>query len=167
MGKENERIQTPDNGQFIRLFNNVRTNTDIKPLGKMILSHIISYQLQGKEFFMSNEGIAYEYGTPIATVVREIKRLEKYLIKRKVKIPSKDGGRPSPRRYLKVMNLDAWTIIKPVKQQIVDYTQFKTPDAFFDWLNTNIGADKIEQFIIDNETAYKHLEAISKQSIRS
>lgn len=154
-----EKTTPTDNGQFIRLFNNVRRHKEIQPLDKMILSHIISYQLQGKEFFMSNDGIAYEYGTSKSTAQRAIKRLEKYLNKRNIKIPSKDGGRLTPRRYLTVKNLSMWTSA-PINIKPMDFTQFKTLNEFLDWAGTNIGNDRIEQFLLENETALKYLETL-------
>lgn len=166
MEKQNENTKTTDNGQFIRLFNNVRRNKNLRPLDKMILSHIISYQLQDKEFFMSNDGIAYEYGTSTSTAQRAINRLEKYLIKRKVHTLNAEGV-PMPKRYLKVINLDAWTNEKPKASQITDYTQFKTPNDFLDWLSQTIGRSNIEQFLRNNEVALNHLEAISNPAIRT
>lgn len=154
--KENE-----NSTQFIRIFNNVRKSKDIKALDKLILSHMISYQLQNKEFFMSNKRIGYEYGVSESTAARSIKRLDNYIEKRLQKMPAINGERPKNRRFVKVKNIQQWTSVQPKQNTSEnDFTKFKTANDFFDWLNSNMEPYEIQTFLVENEDALLHLESL-------
>src|SRR5690606_13469090 len=82
-------------------------------------SHIISYQLQDKEFYMSNERIGYEYGFSESTAARAIKMLEPYLNKRKEHVQPKKGEKVKTIRYLSVKDLTKWVASSAINQNIV------------------------------------------------
>lgn len=180
--EENENnIQTQNEGQFIRLFNNVRRHTELNAISKMVLSHIISYQLQGKQFYMSNTRIGYEYGVSESTAARAIKKLKPYINNRKEYIQPEDGGQVKTKRYLSVKNLTQWvdssilapTVVAPsnvipneVRLNVVDFTKTKTMDEFLDLANTQFNENgELETFLNSNDIVFKHFEKLHLSNI--
>jgi hypothetical protein len=165
-----KETEPQNEGQFIRIFNNVRRNTELNSNSKLILSHIISYQMQGKEFFMSNKRIGYEYGFSESTAARAIKTLQPYLNKRKERVQLKGGGHVVTIRYLSVKNLNKWvaTITPKPKQVNMNYINTTTIDEFFDWANSTFkNKGYLEAFLNTNDDAFKHLESLHGKGINS
>lgn len=192
--EENENnIEAQNEGQFIRLFNNVRRNTELNSKSKMILSHIISYQLQGKEFFMSNERIGYEHGFSTATAARAIKKLMPYLNKRKEYVQKNAGEQVVTIRYLSVKDLSKWVqasvqasnvitqnevIPNPIIENKVEPSMVKplpstnkfisttTIDEFLDLTKVYFkNDDDIQSFVAQNGLVYNHLKKLHSNHI--
>jgi len=181
MEENDNNIEAQNEGQFIRLFNNVRRNTEFSSNSKMILSHIISYQLQGKEFYMSNDRIGYEYGFSESTAARAIKKLEPYLNKRKEYVQQKAGEQVVTIRYLSVKDLSKWVpasvmtsskVIpskvvpseekpKVIRPKVIDYIKTKTMDEFLDLANNQFkNKGELHFFVASNEVVYKHFQKL-------
>ena len=180
--EENENdIQPQNEGQFIRLFNNVRRNTELNANSKMVLSHIISYQLQGKEFYMSNERIGYEYGFSESTAARAVKLLEPYLNNRKEYVQPKKGEKVKTIRCLSVKDLTKWvassvlsqTVVAPseitpkvVRPNVMDFTKTKTMNEFLDLANTHFNEDgELENILNSNDIVLKHFEKLHLSNV--
>ncbi|WP_298341134.1 hypothetical protein [uncultured Algibacter sp.] len=180
MENEND-IQARNEGQFIRLFNNVRRNTKLNAKSKMVLSHIISYQLQGKEFYMSNEGIGYEYGFSESTAARVVKLLEPYLNKRKEYVQLKKGEQVITIRYLSVKDLKKWVassvinqnVVSPsevipnvIRPDVVDFTKTKTMNELLDLANTHFkNHGEFQSFVARNEAVYQHFQKLDLSKV--
>lgn len=180
--EENENdIQAQNEGQFIRLFNNVRRNTELNANSKMVLSHIISYQLQGKEFYMSNERIGYEYGFSESTAARAVKLLEPYLNNRKEYVQPEKGEKVKTIRYLSVKDLTKWvapsvlapTVVTPsevipkvARPNVMDFTKTKTMDEFLDLANNQFRNDgEFQLFVAENEMLYQHFQKLALSNV--
>lgn len=64
-----------DRGNFYRLFKTIARIKSLTPAEKMVLSVILSYTDDGKEFYMSNNKLAMEVGMNYSSVVRVISSL--------------------------------------------------------------------------------------------
>ncbi|WP_417558736.1 hypothetical protein [Mesoflavibacter zeaxanthinifaciens] len=115
--------------QFIKLYHSVMQKQDFNLLQKYIICYIISYQLQGKDFYMTDETIAFHCGTSKSTVYRDLKK-----IKPLMNVTHKStGGKSNNRRFLQMKNLKDWISYEVTKDIKVDVTKFKTIPEFMVW----------------------------------
>jgi hypothetical protein len=70
-----ERGLIVDRGDFYRMFKNIARLKSLTPAEKIVLSVILSYTDDGKEFYMSNNRLAVEVGMNYSSVVRIISSL--------------------------------------------------------------------------------------------
>lgn len=103
--------------KFTRLFINVKRCKGLNWQEKAILSEIISYQLDGKQFKLKDITLALELAMDKGTVSKFINRLAKKGVLSKTTIPylSPDGGKPKRLRTVFVNDIESWTNInRPV-----------------------------------------------------
>lgn len=65
-----EHGYTVDRGNFYKVFKSVARLKSLTPAEKLILSVILSYTDDGKEFYMSNNRLAMEVGMDYSSVIR-------------------------------------------------------------------------------------------------
>lgn len=66
-----------DRGNFYKLFKTIARIKSLTPAEKLVLSVILSYTDDGKEFYMSNKRLAVEVGMDYSSAVRVISSLRK------------------------------------------------------------------------------------------
>lgn len=154
--------------QFIRVFTNVRKNKDMNELDKLILSHIISFQMQGKSFYMTNKSLAKEYGTTIKRISDAVQRLKPYVSKQKRWIPNKEKGNVTVERTLIVKDLDYWVSkneAKKTEEPKFHFSQLKTFKEATQWLKETFkNPDEIEAYLRANNDAMNYLDRLSNAS---
>jgi len=157
---ENDNEEKANNDhQFIRLFHSVFQKQEFNLLQKYIICYIISFQLQDKEFYMTDAKIAYDCGTSESTVYRNIKKIKPFMdVKHK-----STGGKANNRRFLKMKNLKDWIPYEITKDIKIDVTKFKTIPEFMRWANTVFNTnDEIFKFSSYNKQIEKHLQLLNK-----
>ena len=155
-----ENQDKPNNEhQFIRMFNSVTQRTDIKLLDKFIICYIISYQLEGKNFFMSNKQIAYLTGVSESTVNRRIQFLKQFF---NVKHQS-SGGKTNNRRFLSMKSLQDWLPLNVRLETRVDIYQFKSVRDFHNWWPSVFkDTEEVGKYLERNQVLGNYLSKISE-----
>ncbi|MGE5943991.1 MAG: helix-turn-helix domain-containing protein [Flavobacteriales bacterium] len=145
--------------QFIRMFNSVCLRDDLKIEDKYIICYVISYQLQGKQFYATNSYLGRICGCSETKISRIIKRLTSHF---NVVRKSTDG-KSNNRRFISMKNLKDWVPYEITKDIKVDVAKFKTIPEFMRWANTVFNTnDEIFNFSSYNKQVEKHLESIDK-----
>ena len=62
MNQKRINVKPKGHDNFIRLFKRVMSDTELTPLQKIILSDVISFQIQGKRYFKTSKAVAKELG---------------------------------------------------------------------------------------------------------
>lgn len=86
---------------------------------KFILSHILSFQIDGKDFHQTDKEMGIELGSSTGQISKYTSRLKKRgEIETRIEfhVPI-SGGRPIPVRYIVVKNVNKWT---ETRQQLKD-----------------------------------------------
>lgn len=103
--------QTQNNhANFLRIHDNVKRCKALDLNERFILSNIISYLINDQEFFQTDARQAKELGLSPAQISKYTGRLkERELIEVKMEfIVNPNGGRPVPKRYITVKDIDKW-----------------------------------------------------------
>lgn len=100
-----------EQSNFTRLFKNVKNCKDLCWQEKAILSEVLSYQLDGKEFKHKDMTLSKELGIDKGSVNKFINRLYKRRVFDKVTRPvlSPTGGKPKRQRTITVIDHEKWT----------------------------------------------------------
>ncbi len=127
--KANEPNKIPDHETFLRIFYNVKRCKGMDWEEKIILSNFMSYQTNGKEFYQTDSHQASELGLSPAQISKYTSRLKERgeIETNMTYVENPNGGRPVPKRYVTVLNMDKWTKGEsiPVVKKITSPTQRK------------------------------------------
>lgn len=109
--KENEPNKTSQQETFLRIFDNVKYCKALDWEERAILSNHISFLINGQEFFQTDAFQAKSLGLSPAQISKYTGRLkERGLIETEMAyVPNPNGGRPIPKRYVTVIDMDKWT----------------------------------------------------------
>lgn len=108
--QENTSIMA-ESVNYTRLYKNVAKNTDLNWSEKAILSLIITAQVNGKEFILTDLQLHKLLYIDAGNINKYISLLAKrnIITKTTASIPSISGGKPKRRRTITVLNLESWT----------------------------------------------------------
>ncbi|MEW4925194.1 helix-turn-helix domain-containing protein [Algibacter sp. 2305UL17-15] len=155
-------IKNNNDHQFIKVYNRVKLDKNLDYLEKLILSEIISYQLQGKVFFKTNKSLAFEYGCSENTIQKRITKLQPLLVNETFYPQNPNGGRPPKRRKLLVKNLTYYVPKEIVTKLNIDVKSFKSFKEFMIWCNHTFNGDTalMANFITERPYIEKELGKI-------
>lgn len=107
---QNETNKTNKLEDFLLIHVNVKRCKALDWEERIILSNHISYLRNGQEFFQTDAFQAKELGLSAAQISKYTGRLkERGLIDTRMEyIPNPNGGRPIPKRYVTVIDMDKW-----------------------------------------------------------
>jgi hypothetical protein len=112
--KNNQNETNPNEKEetFLRIFDNVKNCKGLDWEEKAIFSNHISYLINDKEFFQTDSFQAKELGLSPAQVSKYTGRLkERELIDTRIEyVPNENGGRPIPKRYVTVIDINKWVV---------------------------------------------------------
>lgn len=108
--QENTSIMA-ESVNYTRLYKNVAKNTDLNWSEKAILSLIITAQVNGRTFVLTDLELSKLLDIDAGNINKYISLLAKrnIIYKTTASIPSHSGGKPKRRRTITVLNLDTWT----------------------------------------------------------
>lgn len=104
---------SPNNNRnnFLALFNNIKKCKALDCKERLILSQIASFQIQGDMCDQTDSGMGSELGMSAAQIGKNISRLKKRgeIDVKTEHQPNPNGGRPIPKRFIKIIDLAKWT----------------------------------------------------------
>jgi hypothetical protein len=108
---EKQTKKTTKEETFLKICENVKRCKALDWIERIILSNYISFQRNGQEFYQTDLYQAKELGLSAAQISKYTGRLkEREIIETTIDyIVNPSGGRPIPKRYVKVIDLDKWT----------------------------------------------------------
>jgi|GEM_PF-5413474 hypothetical protein len=108
--QNNEQKKSNENTNFLMVLDNIKRCKGLDWKEKALLSNYISFLRDGKEFFQTDEFQAKELGLSPAQISKFTGRLkERGEIATDIKyVENANGGRPVPKRYVKVLDIDKW-----------------------------------------------------------
>ena len=151
--------------QFTKVYKKVKSNKTIKPLEKLILSEIISYQLQGKFFYMTNKSIGLEFGCSAKQAQTAMSRLDTYLDKQYYHPLNKESGKVVKRRKVLLSNLSEFVPPEILLDLKIDFKQYKNSQDFYNWGIKTFGDEKLlEIFLNNNDSLVDYVSSLKKNN---
>ncbi|WP_298238390.1 helix-turn-helix domain-containing protein [uncultured Algibacter sp.] len=147
--------------QFTKIYKKVKSAKNLSELEKLILSEIISYQMHGRYFYMTNDSLSLEFGCSPKRIQTAISNLNPILHKEHYYPVPPEGGRPKKRRKLLVKNLVGIIPQKVLLEMNIDIEEFKTIEDFIKWAKlTLVTSELITAFLELNPIIEKKLGKI-------
>ena len=147
--------------QFTKIYKKVKADKNLNELQKLILSEIISYQMAGRYFYMTNKQLSYEFGCSEKRIQTAISKLNPLLNKGYTYPKRPEGGRPKRNRLLFVENLFNYVPIEILMEIDIDIKGFKDLKHFLVWAKCTFFLDEvIMQYIKSKPYIEKHFGKI-------
>lgn len=147
--------------QFTKIYKKVKADKNLNELQKLILSEIISYQMAGHYFYMTNKQLSYEFGCSEKRIQTAITKLNPKLNKTYTYPKRPEGGRPIRNRLLFVKNLFDYIPIVILMEIDIDVKSFKSLEHFLIWTQcTFLVNDVIKEYVISKPYIERHFGKI-------
>ena len=141
--------------QFTKIYKKVKADKNLNELQKLILSEIISYQMAGRYFYMTNKQLSYEFGCSEKRIQTAISSLNP-LLHKYYRYPERpEGGGPKRNRVLQVINLFSYVPIELLFEMDIDIKSFDTLDKFIHWAKLTFAKDEVIQAYIESKPYIK------------